>query len=160
MPLLVQNHLRSFNVRQGPLARAAKVILAAVGETGAELGITFVGDVRMRRLNCRYRGKDRSTDVLAFALREAPGPRPPQHVRPPLGDVVISVQTARRQARAAGRSLNEELLNLLTHGILHLCGYDHEKSEWEARRMHKREQRIMERLGKGSGLTKLSGGHR
>ncbi len=65
-----------------------------------------------------------------------------------LGDVVISVPTAWRQAIEAGRSLDEELAWLLVHGILHLCGYDHERSEKEARRMHRRERMVLRSIGR------------
>ena len=65
-----------------------------------------------------------------------------------LGDVVISVPTAWRQAIEAGRSLNEELTCLLVHGILHLCGSDHERSEKEARRMHRRERMILRSIAR------------
>lgn len=97
----------------------------------------------MRGLNRRYRGKDRTTDVLAFAMREAITPHASRLTPRPLGDVVISIPTAWRQAKEARRSLDEELACLLVHGILHLCGYDHERGEKEARRMHRRERMIL-----------------
>jgi rRNA maturation RNase YbeY len=78
---------------------------------------------------------------LAFATREA------LHSSAELlGDVVIAVPTAARQAKQGQRSLDEELIVLLVHGILHLCGYDHERSEKEARRMHRRERMILRSL--------------
>lgn len=116
-------------------------MLAAVGEGRSELSLDLVGDGRMRRLNSQYRKKDRTTDVLAFAMRESASP-----VSALLGDVVISVPTAQRQAKEGGRSLSEELAWLLVHGVLHLCGYDHERSETEARRMKRREQAILRTL--------------
>lgn len=118
--------------------RFAERILAAAGEPGSELSIEIVGDGRMRRLNRIYRKKDRTTDVLAFPMRESESP-----VVTWLGDVVIALPTARRQARQAGHSVDEELAALLIHGFLHLCGYDHERSEREARRMRRRERAIM-----------------
>jgi len=65
-----------------------------------------------------------------------------------LGDIVISVPTASKQANRLGRSLDEELILLLVHGILHLCGYDHERSERDARHMQRREQWVLRRLGR------------
>ena len=127
---------------QARLDRLARSILSDVGEASAELGILFVGDQRMRSLNRQYRGKDRTTDVLAFAMREAP-----HSSASLLGDVVIAVPTAVRQAKEGHRSLDEELTVLLVHGILHLCGYDHERSEKEARRMHRRERMILRSIG-------------
>ena len=120
-------------------ARLAKRVLAAGGESESDLSIELVGDRRMRRLNRRYRKKDRTTDVLAFAMREAKGPRTPL-----LGDVVISVPAAMKQAVQAGRSLSEELAVLLIHGFLHLCGYDHERSTRDARRMQRKERAVLQ----------------
>jgi rRNA maturation RNase YbeY len=133
---------------QARLDRLARAILSDVGEASAELGVLFVGDQRMRGLNRRYRGKDCTTDVLAFAMREASTPHASRLMPRPLGDVVVSIPTAQRQARQRGRSLDEELTVLLVHGILHLCGYDHERSEKEARRMHRRERMILRSLAR------------
>jgi probable rRNA maturation factor len=152
-------------VRRTVLRRLAERVLAAVGEARSELSVDLVGDGRMRRLNCQYRKKDRTTDVLAFAMRDAHAgerqgarggkPRVKEdgrlfqavhRVPDMLGDVVISVPTARRQAKEGGRSLSEELAWLLVHGVLHLCGYDHERSGAEARRMKRREQAVLRAL--------------
>ena len=151
MLIHMQSRVRRITFDQMRLERSARAILADVGETSAELGILFVGDQRMRGLNRRYRGKDRTTDVLAFAMREAARPQALQQSQGKalslmpdmLGDVVISIPTARRQAKEARRTLDEELACLLIHGILHLCGYDHERGEKEARRMHRRERMIL-----------------
>ena len=97
----------------------------------------------MRTLNSAYRGKDATTDVLSFSLREGKFP----HIQPEmLGDVVISLPAAERQARAAGHSTGRELERLLVHGLLHLLGYDHEQSPQEARRMERKERQLRERL--------------
>lgn len=142
MAVYLRVRLRRVIVRETAVVRMAERVLAAAGEAASELSIELVGDTRMRRLNRDYRGKDRSTDVLAFAMRESTSPD-----RTLLGDVVISVPTARRQAGEAGRSVDEELAWLMVHGVLHLCGYDHERSEPEARRMRRREQQILRRIG-------------
>jgi probable rRNA maturation factor len=146
MPVHMQSHVRRVTIDQARLDRLAREVLSDVGEESAELGILLVGDQRMRILNHRYRGKDRTTDVLAFAMRESFTPHASRRAPNMLGDVVISVHTAWRQAKEAGRSLDEELASLLVHGILHLCGYDHERSEKEARRMHRRERMILRSL--------------
>ena len=143
MPVHMQSQVRRVTFDQARLDRLARAILSDVGEASAELGIMFVGDQRMRGLNRKYRGKDRTTDVLAFAMREAPDSSAGL-----LGDVVIAVPTAVRQAKQGQRSLDEELAVLLVHGILHLCGYDHERSEKEARRMHRRERMILRSLAR------------
>jgi probable rRNA maturation factor len=143
MPVQMQSQVRCVTFDQACLARLARAILSDVGEASAELGILFVGDQRMRGLNRRYRGKDSTTDVLAFAIRGVP--HSSSHL---LGDVVIAVPTAARQAKQGHRSLDEELTMLLVHGILHLCGYDHERSEKEARRMRRRERMILRSLSR------------
>ena len=143
MPVHMLIQVRRVTFDQARLDRQARAILSDVGEAAAELGILFVGDQRMRNLNRQYRGKDRTTDVLAFAMREAP-----HSSSTVLGDVVIAVPTAVRQAKEGQRSLDEELTVLLVHGILHLCGYDHERSEKEARRMQRRERMILRSLAR------------
>ena len=94
----------------------------------------------MRSLNRRYRGKDRTTDVLSFSFREgAFGGL--QHRM--LGDIVISVPAARRQANAAGETFQSEMDRLLVHGLLHLLGYDHERGAAKARKMTGEERRLL-----------------
>lgn len=148
MPVHLQSHVRCVTFDQARLERLARAILSDVGERSAELGIKLVGDQRMRGLNRRYRGKDRTTDVLAFAMRKAFTLHALRLTPDMLGDVVISVPTAWRQAKEARRSLDEELAWLLVHGILHLCGYDHARSEREARRMYRRERMILRSIAR------------
>jgi rRNA maturation RNase YbeY len=118
------------------LGRVGRRLLRRLDLGETELSILLVNDREMRALNRRYRGMDRTTDVLAFAQQEGPGGTPEGL----LGDVVISVDTAKRQARALGWSLGAEADRLLIHGLLHLLGYDHERSSAEARRMQRRER--------------------
>jgi len=115
-------------------AHAATVVRAAARSwvRGHELSIALVSDREIRALNRRWRNKDKPTDVLAFPLEE---PRA-------LGDVVISLDTARRQAREGGWSLAVELRRLLAHGILHCRGYDHQTAA-DARRMAAAERRLL-----------------
>ena len=113
----------------------ATSILSALGCEDAELSVVLVGDPEMIGLNRAWRRQDRTTDVLAFTQD---GP-----VRNLLGDVVISVSTAARQAKERGHSLPEELTLLLIHGILHLRGYDHEAGGREARRMRRKEAALL-----------------
>jgi probable rRNA maturation factor len=148
MPVNMQSQVRRFMFDQANLERSARTILADIGESSAELGILLVGNKRMRSLNRRYRGKNRTTDVLAFAVREAMVPHALCLTPSMLGDVVISVPEAACQAKKDQRSLDEELMVLLIHGILHLIGYDHERSEKEARRMRRRERMIQRSLAR------------
>jgi len=90
----------------------------------------LASDAEVRRLNRLFRGKDRTTDVLSFPARGELEPG-----RPHLGDLAVSVPQARRQARRARWTLEEELSLLVTHGFLHLLGYDHEKDEGEMKRL-------------------------
>ena len=118
-------------------------LLRSLGLPDAELSVLFIGDRAMRALNNTYRGKDTTTDVLSFSLREGGFP----HIQPEmLGDIVISLPVAARQAREAGHSLGRELERLLVHGLLHVLGYDHERSPQEARRMERKERQLIERL--------------
>jgi len=116
------------------LRAAAQQQLAALGAS-RELSLTLVSDRRMRALNREWRGKDRPTDVLSF----------PQHGAS-IGDVVISLGAARRQAREGGWSLAAELRRLLAHGLLHCLGHDHHTAQ-EARRMAAAERRLLGRPG-------------
>ncbi len=97
----------------------------------------------MRELNSAYRNIDSATDVLAFALNEGEFPDPNPEM---FGDIVVSMETAARQAAAAGHSTGKELACLLVHGALHLLGYDHEGSAEDAERMARREREILETL--------------
>jgi len=122
------------------LKKIALAILPLVDQADAELSVVLIGDAEMRKLNARYRGKDYPTDVLSFPL-DSSGPVPRL-----LGDVIISVETARRQARQQGRALEQELTTLLIHGIVHLLGYDHERSPRDARLMKRLEDKIFRQL--------------
>jgi probable rRNA maturation factor len=99
-------------------------MLAHLAEAGArvEVGVALVDDITIRDLNRTWRRKDKPTDVLAFPIVQPPGPCA---AAGQLGDVIISVPTARRQARAHRRPLLDEVTMLLAHGLLHLCGFDH-----------------------------------
>src|SRR5262245_17211182 len=111
------------------LARSARTILGALGWTEAELSVSLVDDGEIARLAGAYGRRPRATDVLAFAQREGPG-RGSARV---LGDVVISLDTARRQAARRGVPLDRELRVLLVHGCLHLLGMDHLRAGDRAR---------------------------
>jgi probable rRNA maturation factor len=110
-----------------------------MGFVKAELSLAFVDDAEMRLLNATYRQINEPTDVLAFAMTEGRF----SEVNPQLlGDVVISAETAAFRAQQAGRPLSEELNALLVHGILHLLGYDHDRSPADARIMRAKERAL------------------
>jgi probable rRNA maturation factor len=111
-----------------------------LGYHDSELSVAIVGDLCIRRLNRDYLGRDKTTNVISFAMQEGafPGLNPQM-----LGDVVISADTAAREAEEGGGSYEARLTFLLLHGILHLAGYDHERSgEEEARRMEGKEREL------------------
>jgi probable rRNA maturation factor len=138
MPVFVRTRLRRTSLRLPVIRNLVERMLSAAGEPNAALSVEFIGDRRMRRLNAQYRGRHMTTDVLAFAMREAPGPRSTL-----LGDVVISMPRAAKQAAEQRHPVQHELGVLLIHGILHLLGYDHERGAPEARRMRRKERALL-----------------
>ena len=120
------------------VARAARRALAAVGRPAAEVDVAIVDDVEIRRLNRAWRGVRRRTDVIAFPLEDAASPSGL------VGQVVVSADAACRQARRLGVPLAVELELLVTHGTLHLVGWD-DRDPLEAELMHRRERRILGR---------------
>lgn len=116
------------------LKRKIKILLHELNLPNAVLGITFVTDRFMAGLNSRYRGKKNPTDVLSFSVNSSEL----------LGDIVISVDTLRRQAYAMRRLLRDETMILIIHGLLHLLGYDHVVPKDE-RVMQKMERFLWER---------------
>ena len=119
-----------------------------------ELSVVFVNDAKMRDINFEFRKKDKPTDVLSFpqySPREISGKARPKDVGGTyLGDLVISTETTLRQAKEFGVTVKEELLRLIVHGVLHLCGYDHEKvPAKEAQRMRRRERAIRAAIAGG-----------
>lgn len=114
----------------------------------AEISVSFVDNKEIRNLNKDYRNKDKSTDVLSFPLGENGiydlNNETGAYL---LGDVVISLETAMKQARVYGHSLEREIGFLTVHSMLHLLGYDHETDKLEARKMREKEEAILEKLG-------------
>ena len=132
---------RKWRVDAGPLREAAAVTLGSVApRVAGEVTVVLTGDEEIRRLNARYRAKDKPTDVLSFEVGEGSAGEP-------FGDVVVSVETARRQARAYSATIVDELQRLIVHGVLHLCGYDHHERR-QAARMHGLTRRLLDDLRK------------
>lgn len=129
-----------------PRAEIAKWASVALGRraAGREMGVRVVGPVESRRLNSRYRGKDKPTNVLSFPVASLPG-TPVGEARP-LGDLVICPQVLRSEAREQKKTLRAHWAHLVVHGVLHLIGYDHER-EAAASRMEQREISVLRRLG-------------
>ncbi|MHB8811956.1 MAG: rRNA maturation RNase YbeY [Steroidobacteraceae bacterium] len=149
----VQTGVRTWAPRARDIATWAGT---AIGRraAGGELGVRVVGSAESRRLNARYRGKDKPTNVLSFPPTPLPARgagaaaagRPQDRDSRPVGDLVICAQIVRSEARAQGKPLEAHWAHLVVHGALHLIGYDHER-EAEARRMERREIAVLRRLG-------------
>jgi probable rRNA maturation factor len=139
----VQRRVKAWAPRARDIATWAG---AAIGRraAGGELGVRVVGSAESRRLNARYRGKDKPTNVLSFPAAPLPGRE--SGAPPALGDLVICAQVVRSEARRQGKLLQAHWAHLVVHGALHLIGYDHER-EAEAKRMERREVAVLRRLG-------------
>jgi len=136
MPAAIVDRQRRVAVPTSRLARAAQRALHALGRPDGEVDVAIVDDAEIRALNATHRGIRRRTDVLAFPL-ELPGAASGL-----LGQVVISADTAARQARRVGVPLALEFELLTTHGVLHLAGYD-DRDPVEADLMHRREKELL-----------------
>ncbi len=146
MEILFRNAQRKFKIDRPCLLRLIENALGDLGPPNSEISIILVNDDKIRKLNKEYRGKDKATDVLAFpqdeeALGDQGGPL--------LGDVVVSVETARRQAREHYLSDEEELILLVVHGALHLLGYDHDRSIKDKKKMQGATKKIFSRVFPG-----------
>lgn len=142
-----RNDVRASGVDGHAIKRAMHALLLAVGKDDASVCVSLVNDRAIRELNRVHRRKDAPTDVLSFSLDPqscAPTEAaPPEHM---LGDIVISLQTARRQAADYDASLQAEVYRLLIHGLLHLLGHDHMKAD-ESSRMEREERRLARAIG-------------
>ena len=134
--------------------RRAERMLSALGRARAELSIVLTDDPQIEVLNRTHRRKAKPTDVLAFPM-DAAGAGPSGKMQL-LGDVVISLDTAARQARARRRPLMDEVTHLLAHGILHLAGFDH-RTDAEERRMNEATRAlVVSATGRSILVTPLS----
>ena len=136
---------RAVRPRRRELTRFLREALDAVALQG-EVSVLLTGDAEIRAYNRQYRGKDKATDVLSFpAAEQAAGVA---------GDLVISLETAYREAQEQGHPLDTEIRILLLHGLLHLAGYDHEQDDGT---MQRTERRLRRRLGLPAGLIERAG---
>jgi probable rRNA maturation factor len=115
--------------------------LKAIGKAGHNATIAFVSDRQIRVLNKRFRGLSKATDVLSFPAGDDEFT---DTSRPNLGDIAISVETAQKQASENGLTFEQEISQLMLHGLLHLCGYDHETDDGE---MNQLELRLRRQIG-------------
>ena len=143
MGVLIENRQEKYAITPKSLKEKARAILNALGSPDGELSILLLDDLQIAVLNKDYLQREGPTNVIAFPMREGAF----AEITPDLlGDVVISLETAEKEGLAAGMSMEERLGELLVHGILHLFGYDHEKTEKEARRMEARSIYLLEKI--------------
>ncbi|NJC87764.1 MAG: rRNA maturation RNase YbeY, partial [Desulfuromonas sp.] len=122
--IAIENRQKRVKLQKLLLRKVARRILSASGCPDARLSILVTDDAGIRELNRDWLGKDRPTNVISFAMQEGEGVGVQADL---LGDVVISIETAARDAAETGAQVEQELYFLLLHGILHLLGYDHER---------------------------------
>jgi probable rRNA maturation factor len=147
-PLLVEV-VRAAGDWAPPAAQIRTWASAALGRraAGAELAVRVVKPSESKRLNARYRGRDRATNVLSFPVPALPvTATAPRGAPRPLGDLVICASVVRTEAREQHKTIKAHWAHLVIHGALHLLGYDHEQDE-EARRMERREVAVLKRFG-------------
>lgn len=144
MPVYLSNATRKSGLDFCALERTVDALLAALDESGSSVSVSFVRDPKIRELNLVHRGADKPTDVLSFPLVEADNAY--AGAERLLGDIVISVDTAKRQAADYDAPLDREVERLLIHGVLHLLGHDHlEPGERAA--MEAEERRLAAAIG-------------
>jgi probable rRNA maturation factor len=135
----VVNRQRLARIDARRVARLVDTTLGAVGRADANLTVAFVRDRVIRDLNRKFRGNDRVTDVLSFPAEDELGHASDvsfiSAVSEFLGDIVVSTDTAVKQADDAGHSFEREVNELVIHGVLHLCGYDHETDRGQMNRL-------------------------
>lgn len=140
MEVLIDNRQKKYKISRTTVQQKATDILNALDYHDAELSILIVDDPQIAILNKKYLRRNGPTNVIAFPMRTEQF----SNINPELlGDVVISIETAEKEGKSIGISMEERFTQLLVHGILHLLGYDHEKSEQEADKMEKKSEEIL-----------------
>jgi probable rRNA maturation factor len=144
MPVYLSNATRKTGLDFAAIERTVDALLVAAGERDSSVSVSFVRDARIRDLNRTFRGVDRPTDVLSFPLVEPEDTY--AGAERLLGDIVISVDTAGRQAAAYDAPIAREVERLLIHGVLHLLGHDHMEPV-ERAAMEAEERRLAAAIG-------------
>ncbi len=145
MGVLIDDRQNKHKISLEKIRKKSQAILNALDSPDGELSILIVDDSQIKILNRDYLKREGPTNVIAFPMREGKFSNITPHL---LGDVVISVETAQKEAEKTGISMAERFTQLLVHGILHLFGYDHEKSEEEAVEMEKKSEELLELINK------------
>ncbi|MDX2498625.1 MAG: rRNA maturation RNase YbeY [Desulfobacterales bacterium] len=144
MEVLIDNRQKKYKISLKQIQKKAKAILNALDCPDTELSILIVDDPQIAVFNEQYLNRNGPTNVIAFPMRTGPY----ANITPQLlGDVLISVETAFREGKRVGISMEERFTQLLVHGILHLLGYDHETSDQDAHEMEKKSKEILKLIG-------------
>jgi len=144
---LIKNQQKIIKINQRKIKGIIKIALQHLkADEKTEISLLFTDDKFIRLLNHKYRGINKSTDVLSFSLREGSVKMPGSESDKLLGDIIISLETAQRQADNLNHSMEKELTVLLIHGLLHLTGYAHEEDK-DYKIMREKESEILENLG-------------
>jgi len=150
MPLSIRNRQRALRLDTPAVRRLVGLILDDHGVEDSDLTVVFARDPFVKELNAAYRDTDRATDVLAFAMRDGDPPGiegNPEELERVLGDVIISVDRAIAQAQRYRRTPEREIMKLVSHGVLHLLGYDHDCSK-DRTKMRRLENKYVRALAK------------
>ncbi len=146
MEVLLKNAQRKVKLDSRTLKSRTTAVLSALDQDQSELSVLLTNDAKIRELNYNYRNLDKATDVLSFPQEDEAEDDSRNTL---LGDVVISVETAARQAPEHHLTLEQELVLLIIHGVLHLLGYDHERSAKEARVMKQLTAKLFQEVFPG-----------
>ena len=143
MKIQIRNRQKHIPLELRKIRKVARRILAELGLLETELSLLFVNDLQIRALNQQYLHRDKPTNVLAFPMRKGESPILHPHL---LGDIVISVETAKRQSYRFGLDETGMIILLMVHGVLHLVGYEHEGTKRGAREMAARQRELFQRV--------------
>ena len=146
MDIQIANRQKRRRVPLTLLQRTARILIDALKRPDAELSVLLVDDRRIAALNREFLDREGPTNVIAFPMQEG---RFAELHPTLLGDVVISVDTAAAEAERAGIAFERRLVELLVHGVLHLCGYDHEHDRAQARRMAAKSRALLKKIDAG-----------
>ncbi|MDM8542336.1 rRNA maturation RNase YbeY [Desulfococcaceae bacterium HSG9] len=145
MDVLIDNQHEQHKIDLEEIRKTAEIILNTLDKAETELSILITDDLKIAELNKRYLNRQGPTNVIAFPMQAGEFIQVNPYL---LGDVVISADTAAKEGQSAGIGTAMRFRELLVHGILHLCGYDHEESELEALRMEKRANLLLQTIEK------------
>jgi probable rRNA maturation factor len=145
MPILIQNQQSKVEIDLSRTRQVLQTILELLEIEDKEVSILFVDDEGIRKINRDYLGRDKPTNVISFSMSEGEF----GDVNPSiLGDIIISTETAKRDAESHNIPFDDEIDFLLIHGLLHLLGYDHETTDSDAELMKEKEKELFFRLHK------------